>query len=248
MASPCSTKTFPRSSHLSSPCLSPTGSKSRVIATLCSPLTLNRLVMVKLETSKSFASNWSLECTRKPLPRSPQSRRGHLPVFMMLPTANPERASQEKPVKWSARAIKSFSMAELEARKMKYPKTGTEALLMGILAEGTSPASKYLRANGVTLFKVRDETVKLLGKSYPLYTSPEHPTLTEPAQKALDWAIDEKIKSGESGDVTTTHMLLGIWAQKGYAGQQILANLGFDDKNAEELAESIKEEVALSSK
>ena len=34
------------------------------------------------------------------------------------------------------RAIKAFGMAELEARKLKYPKTGTEALLMGILVEG----------------------------------------------------------------------------------------------------------------
>ena len=45
--------------------------------------------------------------------------------------------------------------------------------------------------------------------------------------------------TGESGEVTTTHMLLGIWAQKGFAGQLILDNLGFDDKNAEELAESV---------
>lgn len=39
-------------------------------------------------------------------------------------------------IRWSARAIKSFGMAELEARKLKYPNTGTEALLMGILVEG----------------------------------------------------------------------------------------------------------------
>ncbi|KAF3943922.1 hypothetical protein CMV_029566 [Castanea mollissima] len=35
--------------------------------------------------------------------------------------------------RWSARAIKSFGMVELEARKLKYPNTGTESLLMGIL-------------------------------------------------------------------------------------------------------------------
>ena len=38
--------------------------------------------------------------------------------------------------RWSSRAIKSFSMAELEARKLKYPQTGTEAFLMGMLTEG----------------------------------------------------------------------------------------------------------------
>lgn len=39
-------------------------------------------------------------------------------------------------VNWEARAVKSFSMAELEARKLKYPNTGTESLLLGILTEG----------------------------------------------------------------------------------------------------------------
>ena len=62
--------------------------------------------------------------------------------------------------------------------------------------KGTSEAAKFLRANGVTLFKVRDETVKLLGKSDMYFFSPEHPPLTEPAQRALDWAVDEKMKSG----------------------------------------------------
>ena len=41
--------------------------------------------------------------------------------------------------------------------------------------------------------------------------------------------------AGENGEVTATHLLLGIWAQKGSAGQLILAALGFNDKNAEEL-------------
>ncbi|KAG6513800.1 hypothetical protein ZIOFF_024137 [Zingiber officinale] len=61
-------------------------------------------------------------------------------VVFMLPTAKPELASTgKKPScnrggnvrrRWSLRSIKSFAMAELEARKLKYPSTGTEALLM----------------------------------------------------------------------------------------------------------------------
>ncbi|XLT09689.1 hypothetical protein HN51_055482, partial [Arachis hypogaea] len=43
---------------------------------------------------------------------------------------------------------------------------------------------------------VPEETVELLGKSDLYFFSPEHPPLTEPAQKALDWAVDEKLKSG----------------------------------------------------
>lgn len=61
---------------------------------------------------------------------------------------------------------------------------------------GTSLAAKFLRKNGITFFKVRDETLNLLGKSDLYFFSPEHPPLTEPAKRALDWAIQEKLKSG----------------------------------------------------
>ncbi|KDP22383.1 hypothetical protein JCGZ_26214 [Jatropha curcas] len=166
-------------------------------------------------------------------------------VLSSLPT---KKHSSEKIPKWSARAIRSFGLGELEARKLKYPNTGTEALLMGILIEGTSAAAKFLRANGITFFKVREETVDLLGKSDLYYFSPEHPPLTEQAQRALDWAVDEKLKSGDEGEITPSHILLGIWSEKESAGHKILATLGFNDEKAKEIAKSMNEDVVLSSK
>jgi len=76
-----------------------------------------------------------------------------------------------------------------------------------VLILGTSTVAKFLRGNGVTLFKVRDETLSLLGKSDMYFFSPEHPHLTEPAQKAIAWAIDEKNKSG----VHKQHLLNILW-------------------------------------
>lgn len=61
---------------------------------------------------------------------------------------------------------------------------------------GTSEAAKFLRANRVTLSKVREETVKLLGKGEMYFFSPEHPPLTEAARRAIDKAIDKRLKSG----------------------------------------------------
>ncbi|CAK9173135.1 unnamed protein product [Ilex paraguariensis] len=157
-------------------------------------------------------------------------------VTFSLPTAKPERvASTEKVPKWSSKAIKSFAMGELEARKLKYPTTGTEALLMGVLIEGTNFAAKYLWANGITLFKVREETVKVLGKADLYFFSPEHPPLTEAAQRALDWALDEKLKSRENGEITTTHLLLGVWSEDEGPGHKIMSALGFNNENAKEL-------------
>ncbi|KAJ0977494.1 hypothetical protein J5N97_012968 [Dioscorea zingiberensis] len=199
-------------------------------------------------SSRTHAPSPLHRCVRTPWPLSSRRlslspRRASSPTAMVLsslPTAKPDSAAPaEKIPKWSARAIKSFGMGELEARKLKYPNTGTEALLMGILVEGTSEAAQFLRANGITLFKVREETVKLLGKSDLYFFSPEHPPLTEPAQRALDWALNEKIKSGKDGEITPTHMLLGIWSEKESAGHKIMATLGFNDEKASELAKSI---------
>ncbi|KAL6181938.1 hypothetical protein ACLB2K_048585 [Fragaria x ananassa] len=186
-------------------------------------------------------------------------------ICFILPTSVKERVSSNDEVpKWSSRAIKSFAMGELEARKLKYPTTGTEAILMGILIEGTTLASKFLRSNGVTLFKVREETVKLLGKADMWFFSPEHPALTDEAQRVLDWAFDKKMKSGWlfqvivvddavavnlnavnsfliSGEITTSHLLLGIWYEVDSPGQKIMATLGFNEEKVKELESLICE-------
>ncbi|KAL7150176.1 hypothetical protein ABFS83_05G092600 [Erythranthe nasuta] len=111
----------------------------------------------------------------------------------------------------------------------------TEAILMGILIEGTNFASKFLRGNGITLQKVRDEIFKMRRKPDMYFFSPKHPPLTEAAQTTLDWAIDEKLNSGENGEITTSHLLLGLWKQEESPGHQILVALGFNDDKAKEL-------------
>ncbi|KAL5170093.1 ATP-dependent Clp protease ATP-binding subunit CLPT1, chloroplastic [Glycine soja] len=65
-------------------------------------------------------------------------------VSFSLPTPKPLSDTPEKTPKWSARAIKSYAMGELEARKLKNPNTGIEALLIGnlveVIAMTTSPS------------------------------------------------------------------------------------------------------------
>ncbi|KVH95486.1 Clp, N-terminal [Cynara cardunculus var. scolymus] len=218
---------------------------------------------LQIRTHK-LQSQW-LAITKLPLQSSnlqpclPKTRPIAATVTFSLPTANPESANSiENAPKWSLKGIKSFAMGELEARKLKFSTTGTEAILMGILVEGTNRASKLLRADGFTLSKVREEAIKLIGEPDYFYFSPEHPPLTESAQKALDWAVDEKLKSGKSlhfcqlfrllhlkvlslyalrddGEITTSHLLLGVWLEEEAAGHKIMATLGFNDEKAEEL-------------
>ena len=116
--------------------------------------------------------------------------------------------------------------------------------MQDLLGAGTSPAARYLRANGITLFGVRDATVELLGKADMYYFSAEHPPLTEPAQRALDWAVEEHLRSGREGEVLTEDLLVGIWNQKGSAGHQILEKLGFNDSKAAEVKNLVSVENA----
>ncbi|GLJ56608.1 hypothetical protein SUGI_1238970 [Cryptomeria japonica] len=134
---------------------------------------------------------------------------------MNLPTANSEWAANGKIPKWSESSIRSFCLGESVARKVRYPSLGTKAFLIGILMEGTSLTVKFLRANGFTLSKVREEMISLIGlpSIWDTKVEAEIP-VSEDAQKALDLAIEEKIKLGQSDEVTISHMLQVRWAQK----------------------------------
>lgn len=137
--------------------------------------------------------------------------------------------------KWSARATRALALGRMEAKKMCYPQSGTEAILMGLMLESTSPVAKYLRSNGFTFFDVQNEAINLLGRGNVFYKGPPEPPFTVQAKNALLWIADEMSKSGEDGEVSTAHLLLGIWAQKNSAARIIMTNLGFNDEKAKEV-------------
>ncbi|CAJ2650547.1 unnamed protein product [Trifolium pratense] len=180
-------------------------------------------------------------------------------VSFSLATSNPDSVSssgefvkhpegvspgQEIP-RWSSSAIKAIALAQVEARKLKRLTTGTETLILGVLVEGTNLANTFLRANGITLFKVKDEMEKLLGEADRFATPGTRPHITDDAQRALDWAVNKKIKSGESGEVTPTHIILGIWSEVDSPGHKILSNLGINEEKAKELEASISKSVVI---
>ncbi|KAJ3684525.1 hypothetical protein LUZ61_013689 [Rhynchospora tenuis] len=174
------------------------------------------------------------------------SSRPRCVAALTLPTAKPERVTSDGELRWSARAIKSFALAELQARSLKRPKLDTEALLLGVLVDGTSEGAKYLREMGITLSKVREETCKVIGEWDWRYKSPLGLSLSDSAQRALDWAVDYKLKSGKDGEITVGHLVLGIWKQKESTGHKVLAALGFDSKKAKEFSKVAGNDAALS--
>lgn len=51
--------------------------------------------------------------------------------------------------------------------------------------------------------------------------------------------------TGEDGEITATHLLLGIWSEVESAGHKILETLGFDDEKAKELAKTVRLNLCL---
>ncbi|KAL9260757.1 ATP-dependent Clp protease ATP-binding subunit CLPT2, chloroplastic-like protein [Drosera capensis] len=99
------------------------------------------------------------------------------------------------------------------------------------VSDGQVPnlASRFLRGHGVTHTKILGD----VGISD--YTTRLRIPFTVAVQKALDWAVNEKLKAGGSGMITTSDLLLGIWFSGESPGHTILVNLGFDAEKAEQL-------------
>lgn len=51
--------------------------------------------------------------------------------------------------------------------------------------------------------------------------------------------------TGEDGEITVTHIVLGIWSVKESAGHIIMSTLGFDDEKAKELAKFVSSKIDL---
>ena len=90
-------------------------------------------------------------------------------------------------VPFTPRAKKVLELAVEEARSMKHNYVGTEHLLLGLIREGEGIAARILENLGVSLEKVREEVISLLGevgssetsKEQPLHSKSKTPTLNE---------------------------------------------------------------------
>src|SRR5687767_9062379 len=94
-----------------------------------------------------------------------------------------------------------------EARKLGHSHVGTEHLLLGIVRQGESTATKVLASAGVELEKVRHETIAALGRK----TSNEGPfdRFDHRAKRVLALSQDEAIRLSHNY-IGPEHLLLGL--------------------------------------
>ena len=103
------------------------------------------------------------------------------------------------------RAKRVIELAVDEARRLNHNYIGTEHLLLGLLREGEGVAAGVLESLGVSLEKVRTETVRLLNQSMPHAASGVRPTTRTPTLDQLSVDLTAMARAGRLDPVIGRH-------------------------------------------
>jgi len=138
------------------------------------------------------------------------------------------------------RARKAIQYSIDEARNLKHNYMDTEHLLLGLLREQEGVAAQVLMNLGLTLEKVREEVLALLGHHMepadckPEPTAPEAPRpvyelFTDRARKVMQLANQEAQRLNHEY-IGTEHILLGLIKEGSGVAANVLKNLDVDLK------------------
>ena len=130
------------------------------------------------------------------------------------------------------------SLAAAEARQLGHGHLGTEHLLLGILAEATSPAATALADSGTTLSGCRELAAELVGNRGGPSTRTDELPYTERANRSLERAARLAMRRRDPV-VDPSHILLSVLDVEGRAGQ-VLRGLSVDPSVVRRHLESLE--------
>jgi hypothetical protein len=99
--------------------------------------------------------------------------------------------------------------AQTEARELRHNHVGVEHLLLGVLREHDSAAAEILRSRGVSLERVRERVLEIVGPGDREMPPGTHAPFTPRAKKVLELSLREALSHGSMA-VDTEHLVLGI--------------------------------------
>jgi ATP-dependent Clp protease ATP-binding subunit ClpC len=125
--------------------------------------------------------------------------------------------------RFSKPARRVVVLAQDHARGLDHNYIGTEHILLGLIAEGESPAAQVLLELGVTVEVVRGEIETIIGHGQQ--TPAGHIPFTPRAKKVLELSLREALQFGQNY-VGTGHILLAIETEAAGVAVQILQARG----------------------
>ena len=127
--------------------------------------------------------------------------------------------------KFTNRAEKAISFAQVIAAELGHNYVGTEHLLAGLLREGNGLAYRILMEQGITEEKVVNLIVELIGKKTPLNDVPAGYTPRTKRVFEISFVEAKKLNNNYIG---TEHLLLGIMKEGDSVASRIILELGVD--------------------
>ncbi len=106
-------------------------------------------------------------------------------------------------------------LAHEEVRALKHNEMGTEHILLGLLLEREGLAARALGSLDVTVERVRDQVVRIVGSGEGL--TPGQIPFTPAAKRGLELALREALSLGHNY-IGTEHLLLGLVARENNGG------------------------------
>ena|GEM_PF-845825 len=126
--------------------------------------------------------------------------------------------------RWTARAAKIKTMAQMEARKFNHVYVGTEHLLLGLTHLTDGVAVEVLRNIGIDFTVIRNEIDKLVRSGSGLGDS-RVSILTLRAKRVMMYACEEAAML-KCSYIGSEHVLLGLLRESEGIAVQVLLNIG----------------------
>ena len=123
--------------------------------------------------------------------------------------------------RFTQKAKRVLSLAQLEAERLHSEVIGTEHLLLGMILEEGSIAQRVLHDIGLDFDQIR----KLVEQEKPGSTKSETSALGEDMKRLLENALDQQRRSGQSA-VGTEHLLSALTMDEESKGMKILGAVG----------------------
>jgi ATP-dependent Clp protease ATP-binding subunit ClpA len=127
--------------------------------------------------------------------------------------------------RFTARARQVVVLAQEESRTLGHNHIGTEHLLLGLLREKEGLAARALEALDITVERVRDEVVRIVGSGEEV-TEGQIP-FTPRAKKVLELSLRESQLLGQN-HIGTEHILLGLLREVEGVAARVLLDFDVD--------------------
>ena len=167
---------------------------------------------------------------------APMRPRPALPLVGRIKEATLRTRRKDMFMRFTDRARQVVVLAQVEARGLGHGFTGTEHLLLGLLAEGEGVAALVLESLGISLEEARGWVEEIAGRGQGAPAG--HIPFTPRAKKVLELALQEAVQLGHSY-IGTEHLLLALLAEGEGVAAQVLASRGVGYDQARERALSL---------